>query len=188
MAINDKEHFYPKTQKAWRTWLEKNHIDKDAVWLILCKKSSNLPTISWSDSVDEALCFGWIDSVKRKLDNDRSIQYFSKRKPKGTWSKVNKEKVDLLIESGKMTSAGMKCIEIAKQNGSWEILDSVEALIVPKDLEHALNALPNAMDYFQSLRKSSKKILLSWLVFAKKEETRLRRIAEIAENASKNKG
>lgn len=185
MAINDAEQFYPKTQNEWRQWLKKHHVEKDSVWLILCKKKSNLPTISWSQAVDEALCFGWIDSVKRKLDEDRSIQYFSKRKPKGTWSKVNKEKVDVLVASGKMTPAGMACIEIAKSNGSWEFLDSVDAMIVPKDLETALKAIPDAMDYFSSLSNSIKKMMLYWLVSAKREETRLKRLSEIVECAAK---
>jgi len=90
--------------------------------------------------VDEALCFGWIDSIKKRLDEGRSIQFFSKRKPKGTWSKINKQKVQKFINNGQMTQAGLDCIATAKQNGSWTILDSVEALIIPKYLEKALKS------------------------------------------------
>src|SRR5690606_13350946 len=128
------------------------------------------PSVSWSDAVDEALCFGWIDSVKKKLDEVRSIQFFSKRKPKSTWSKINKEKVKKLIETKQMTEAGLHCIKIAKQNGSWTILDSVEELEVPIDLEKELKLKTNAYDFFFSLSKSTKKGLLQWLVMAKREE------------------
>jgi uncharacterized protein YdeI (YjbR/CyaY-like superfamily) len=165
--------------------LVKNHNQKNAVWLIFYKQSANKPTITWSDAVEEALCFGWIDSIKKRLDEERSIQFFSKRKPKSTWSKINKEKVQKLIDTGQMTKAGLDCIEIAKQNGSWEILDSVEELTIPKDLETKLKSKANAMDYFLSLSKSVRKAMLQWLVLAKQQETRQRRISEIVELAAK---
>ncbi len=137
--------------------------------------------------MDEALCFGWIDSVKKKLDEERSIQFFSKRKPKSTWSKINKDKVQKLIDAGLISEAGLGCIEIAKQNGSWEILDSVEELMVPQDLEIELNSRPDAMTFFMGLSKSAKKAMLQWLVLAKRPETRQNRVSEIAECASKKK-
>lgn len=179
MSINDIETFYPKSKKEWRKWLEKNHVIKDSIWVLCYRKSANKPTVSWSDSVDEALCFGWIDSVKRKLDDERSIQFFSKRKPKSTWSKINKIKVQGLIEAGLMTEAGMKCIEIAKQNGWWNILDEVEELIVHKDLEAAFKLNTAAEEYYISLSKSNKKIILQYLVMAMREETRQKRIVEL---------
>ena len=178
------ETYYPETKQQWRAWLEENYLQKEAVWLILYKKNVNKPTISWSDAVDEALCFGWIDSVKKKLDEQRSIQFFSKRKPKSTWSKINKEKVQKLMEAGQMTNAGLDCIALAKQNGSWEILDSVEQLAIPKDLETELMSKANAMDFFLSLSKSTKKAMLQWLVLAKRPDTRQKRIAEIAKLAA----
>lgn len=179
------EKYYPETKQQWREWLAQNHIQKDSVWLILYKQHANKPTITWSDAVDEALCFGWIDSIKKKLDDERSIQFFSKRKPKSTWSKINKEKIQKLINTGQMTKAGLDCIDIAKQNGSWEVLDSVEVLTLPKDLETELKSCPNAMDFFLSLSKSVKKAMLQWLVLAKRPETRNKRIAEIVELAAK---
>jgi uncharacterized protein YdeI (YjbR/CyaY-like superfamily) len=178
-------HFYPKTTKEWRAWLTKNHVHEDAVWLIYYKKKSDKPSISWSEAVDEALCFGWIDSVRKTLDHERSIQYFCKRKAKSTWSKINKEKVSQLIKNGLMMQAGLDIIEIAKKNGSWEVLDSVEALIIPEDLEAALNAKSNAMENFISLSKSAKKMMLHRLAFAKREEHRWKRISEILEELSK---
>ena len=180
------ETFYPRSKKEWRNWLAKNHLKKDAVWLVCYKKNADKPTITWSESVDEALCFGWIDSIKKKLDEERSIQFFSKRKPKSTWSRINKEKVIKLIENGLMTEAGLNCINIAKQNGSWEILDIVEDLTMPGDLEKALKTKTNALNYFLSLSKSVRKAMLQWLVLAKRPETRQKRIDEIVEKASKN--
>ncbi len=185
MSINEIETYYPTSKQAWRNWLLKNHDEKDAIWLVFYKKKAGKPTLTWSEAVDEALCFGWIDSVKRKLDEERSIQYFSKRKATSTWSKINKVKVEQLMEVNLMTSAGMRCIDIAKQNGMWELLDSVEALSIPEDLEAALLEKENAMDYFLSLSKSIRKGLLQWIVMAKRQETRNKRIVEIAELADK---
>lgn len=185
MSINEIEKYYPENKQQWRKWLIKNHIKKEAVWLILYKKNVGKPTITWSDAVDEALCFGWIDSVKKVLDSERSVQFFSKRKAKSTWSKINKEKVQKLIAHGLMSEAGFKCIEIAKGNGSWEILDSVEELIIPNDLEMELKARKNAMDFFVSLSKSVRKAMLQWIVLARMPETRQRRIIDIASLAAK---
>ena len=185
MAISEIETYYPKTKQHWRKWLAKNNIQKDAIWLIMYKKKSDKPSITWSDAVDEALCFGWIDSIKKKLDEERSIQYFSKRKPKSTWSKINKQKVCKLIDTGFMTKVGLDCIEVAKRNGTWEILDSVEELIIPPDLETKLMTNANAMDFFLSLSKSVRKATLQWIILAKRQETRQKRINEIVELAHK---
>ncbi|MES2828093.1 MAG: YdeI/OmpD-associated family protein [Bacteroidota bacterium] len=181
------EVFYPKTAAAWRKWLQKNHESKSSVWLVSHNKSSDKPTISWTDSVDVALCFGWIDSKKIKVDSETAHQFFSKRKDKGTWSKINKAKVEKLIESGLMTEAGLKSIETAKANGSWTILDEVEELLVPKDLETALLSFQGATDYFLNLSKSTRQAMLQWIVLAKRPETRTIRINEIAELASLGK-
>ncbi|MDZ7879471.1 MAG: YdeI/OmpD-associated family protein [Saprospiraceae bacterium] len=185
--INETAQFYPETKQQWRTWLAENHVEKDFVWLIYYRQKVGKPTITWSEAVDEALCFGWIDSTQKRLDEERSIQFFTKRKPKSTWSKINKDKVVKLIETEQMTQAGLNCIEIAKKNGSWEILDSVESLIIPEDLEKELNAKENAMDFFQSLSKSAKKMMLYWLVSAKRPETSEKRISEIVEQCGLQK-
>ncbi len=182
MKKNNIEIFYPKSQTDWRKWLEKNHLLKQTVWLLFYNKSSNKKSISWSDAVDVALCFGWIDSKKIKVDNESSQQFFSKRKPNSTWSKINKTKVEKLIEQGLMADAGFASIEIAKQNGSWNILDAVEELIIPADLEIALLNKPNAKEHFLSLSKSTKKLFLAKLVFAKTTQTRQKRIEEIIQH------
>lgn len=184
MSKQEIEEFYPETKQHWRKWLEKNHIRKDAVWLIFYKKHTAKPTVNWSDAVDEALCFGWIDSKAETIDDNTFRQYFCKRKPNSTWSKINKQKIDNLTAKGLMTQAGFKVIDIAKQNGSWVILDEVEELIIPQDLEEAFTKLDNSKEYFSSLSKSKKKVLLQWIALAKTDSTRQKRIYEIVENAS----
>lgn len=178
--------FYPKTLAAWRRWLAKNHLSKQAVWLVFYTKKSARKSISWTDAVDVALCFGWIDSKKIKIDHETAHQFFSKRKPKSTWSKINKEKVLKLTEKGLMTKAGLEAIEIAKQNGSWAMLDEVEELVIPEDLEKAFQSKRGAKDYFLSLSKSTRKAMLQWLLLAKRSDTRQKRIEEIAELASRS--
>lgn len=178
--MQEIEIFYPASLTAWRKWLEKNHLSKQSVWLVFYNKTSAKPSISWRDAVDVALCFGWIDSKKIAIDKERSHQFFSKRKAKSTWSKINKDKIEKLIDAGLMTKAGFDSIAIAKQNGSWTILDEVEELKIPTDLEKAFKAKRGSKDYFLSLSKSARKALLQWLVLAKRPETRQKRITEIA--------
>ncbi len=177
---DNPEIFYPTNQTEWRQWLQANHVNKQSVWLVYYKKEMNKPTISWSNAVDEALCFGWIDSKKVSIDKEKSHQFFSKRKAKSTWSKINKAKVENLIAHNLMTKAGFESIDIAKQNGSWTILDEVEELIIPADLEQEFKTKAGSKDFFLSLSKSIRKAMLQWLVLAKQPATRQKRIIEIA--------
>jgi uncharacterized protein YdeI (YjbR/CyaY-like superfamily) len=186
MSNKEIETYCPKSQTEWRKWLEKNHQSKQSVWLIYYTKKSTIPSLSWSEAVDEALCFGWIDSTRKTIDDFSFIQFFSKRKPKSNWSKINKEKVKQLIDSKKMTKAGYESIETAKQNGYWTILDEVEDLIIPNDLEIAFEKHKGSKDYFLGLSKSARKIILSWIVLAKLQETRQKRIDEVVESAGQN--
>lgn len=176
--------FCPKNQQDWRKWLEDNHQKEDAIWLVYFKKNSPKYNLNWSQAVDQALCFGWIDSLANAIDDDKYKQYFSKRNPKSIWSKVNKDKVKLLIEKSLMTEAGLKAIDIGKANGSWTFLDQVDALIVPEDLEQAFANYKGSKAFYDSLSNSIKKQLLYWVISAKRKETRAKRILEIAENAS----
>lgn len=180
------ETFYPKNSQEWREWLQENHEKRQSIWLIYYKKNSGFQTISYSDAVDEALCFGWIDSKSKPLDEGKYMQFFSKRKEKSVWSKVNKEKIKRLTKEGRMASAGFEIIRKAKQNGYWTILDEAEALTIPTDLENEFLKRPNAKDYFLSLSRTDKRNILQWLVLAKRQETRQKRITEIVELADKN--
>lgn len=177
------ETFYPRNRQEWRAWLEENHDKKQNIWLIYYKQKSKIPTVSYSDAVDEALCFGWIDSKAKSIDEVKFMQFFSKRKEKSVWSKINKEKIESLINSGLMAPAGFAIIEKAKANGSWAILDEVEALIIPPDLEEAFSQKLDAKTYFQSLSRTDQRNILQWLVLAKRPETRQKRIDEIVDLA-----
>jgi len=187
MPKHTPETFCPSSQEDWRNWLEEHHQTKSSVWLIYYRKSTNIPSLSWGEAVDEALCFGWIDSTKKTIDEERYMQYFTKRKPKSNWSKVNKDKIEKLIQNGHMREAGFESIEIAKENGSWTLLDAVEALIVPDDLAEGLAVFPGTRAFFDSLSKSHKKSLLYWVISAKRKETRQKRILQIVESAGEKK-
>lgn len=187
MQINNLETFCPTSKQDWRQWLQENHNLKQSVWLIYFKKKSNTPSISWSEAVDEALCFGWIDSIAKPIDAEKFMQFFCKRKSNSVWSKINKEKVKRLIEEGLITQAGLDSIERAKQNGSWTILDDVEELKIPEDLEMEFETKSGSKDYFLSLSKSVRKAILQWITLAKRPETRQKRITEMAELAAQKK-
>lgn len=178
----EQQHF--STPEEWRAWLMENHEVKEGIWMVCYKKGAAQSSISWREAVDQALCFGWIDSRKKTVNNDYSLQFFGKRKPKSTWSKINKDKVAHLLAAGLMTKLGLESIQIAQENGSWTILDDVEALIIPEDLRAALSAAPTADLFFQSLSKSNKKMLLQWVVLAKQPKTRKIRIDEIVSSAA----
>ncbi|WP_321288004.1 YdeI/OmpD-associated family protein [uncultured Sunxiuqinia sp.] len=185
MPKNEIETYCPKSQADWRKWLEKNHQSKQAVWLVYYKSSTKVASVSWSEAVDEALCFGWIDSTKRTIDEERYMQYFSRRKSTSTWSKINKDKVAKLIQNNRMAEAGFDSIATAKENGTWSLMDDIEKLIIPEDLRIALTKSECSMEFFQSQPKSIKKSMLHWVAIAKREETRKKRIKEIARLAAK---
>lgn len=187
MQEKETETFCPASPEDWRQWLTENHSVKQSVWLVYHKKKSNNPSLSWSEAVDQALCFGWIDSTKRPIDEETFMQFFCRRKPKSVWSKINKDKVQRLIDEGLMMQAGHESIETAKQNGSWAILDGAEELAIPKDLEKAFTTQRGSKQFFLSLSKSVRKAILQWLILAKRPETRQNRINEIAELAAQKR-
>jgi uncharacterized protein YdeI (YjbR/CyaY-like superfamily) len=178
--------FYAKSQMEWRKWLELNHQSEKSVWLILYKKESETPSVYYSEAVDEAICFGWIDSKPNKRDEASYYQFFAKRNPKSNWSKVNKEKVKRLLAEGLISNAGLEAIEIAKKNGTWTALDKVEELCIPDDLQKAFDKNKIAFANFDSFPRSSKRGILEWILNAKRPETRQKRINETVELAEKN--
>ncbi len=177
---------HPKTRAEWRAWLSEHHQQEAGVWLVTYKKATGKPRIDYDEAVEEALCFGWVDSKPATLDDERSMLYFAPRKAGTGWSKVNKQRIEKLIAGGLMTPAGLAKIEAAKQDGSWFRLDSVEALEIPQDLAEALAAYPNAGRYFDAFPRSVKRAILEWISNAKKPETRAKRIAETARLADLN--
>ena len=178
--------FHAEDQQAWRDWLADHHRSEDHVWLIIYKKESNIPSVYYSEAVDEALCFGWVDSKPNARDDESYYQFFAPRNPKSNWSKLNKQKVERLLKEGKMAPAGLALIKQAKENGSWNALDEVDNLVIPEDLQAALQQVPQAEHYFDTFPPSSKKTILEWIYNAKKKETREKRIAETAKLAGEN--
>jgi uncharacterized protein YdeI (YjbR/CyaY-like superfamily) len=187
MSKSDLETFCPANRAEWRRWLQENHLSKQSIWMIYYKKNSANSSLTWSEAVDEALCFGWIDSTRRGLDEESFMQYFCKRKPKSNWSKINKNKIDQLTSAGLMFPAGLQVIDRAKLDGSWNKSDEIEQDEIPADLLKELTSIPNAHTYFLSLSKSVRKSILNWLAQAKRPETRTKRIQEITQEASQNK-
>ncbi len=188
MEIKDGvQSFYPKSTEEWRQWLEVNHRHEKSVWLILYKMDSAKPHITYPESVDEALCFGWVDSKPNKRDAESYYLFFAKRNPKSNWSRINKEKVERLLKEGRMAPAGLEMVEIAKANGSWDALNDVENLIVPDDLQKVLNEYPPATQHWENFPRSIKRGILEWILNAKRADTRQKRIEETATLAQKNK-
>jgi len=142
--------------------------------------------VYYDEAVDEALCFGWIDSKINKRDDESFYQFFARRNPKSKWSRVNKNKVERLQAEGRMAPEGLAMVELARQNGTWNALDEVENLTIPPDLQQALDALPNAAAHFDAFPRSVKRGILEWILNAKKDETRQKRILETATLAAQN--
>jgi uncharacterized protein YdeI (YjbR/CyaY-like superfamily) len=177
---------YAPSADAWRNWLERHHNTEKNIWLIIYRKESKTKSVYYPEAVDEALCFGWVDSKPNKRDNESFYQFFAKRNPKSNWSKINKEKVERLIKANKMTPTGMEMISMAKTRGTWNALDEVDELVIPPDLKKALKTLPSALTNFEAFPKSVKRGILEWILNAKLPETRMKRVTETATLAAKN--
>lgn len=187
MSINSPiNSVHPKSRAEWRKWLEENHTRNEGVWLIMYKKGTGKPRVDYAEAVEEALCFGWIDSKGNKLDDERSMLWMAPRKSKTGWSKLNKERIEKLIKSGLMTSAGLAKINAAKKDGTWNALDAIEALEIPPDLAKAFSKNKTAREYFDAFPRSVKRGILEWIASAKKPETRANRIEETVTKAEKN--
>src|SRR5690606_18710028 len=184
--MSEENHFYFKTPKEWRSWLEENHNISTGVYLIFYKVGSKMQSMRWEEAVKVALCFGWIDSTAKRLDDERRRQYFCPRRDKSVWSKLNKTYIETLIAENLMHEAGLTKIKMAKQNGSWTALDGVENLEIPPDLQKAFDKNPHAFENYMNFSPSYRKAYLYWLNHAKREETRQKRIKEIVSLCFKN--
>jgi uncharacterized protein YdeI (YjbR/CyaY-like superfamily) len=177
----------PRSRKAWRAWLQKHHASSAGVWLVFAKKASGLPTVTYNDAVEEALCFGWIDGLMHPVDDTFYKQAFTPRKPRSRWAASNKARVEKMIAAGLMTDAGLKVIELAKQAGTWGAFDAVEAMIMPDDFKRALSAAPAAKKGFEAYTPGVKKQCLYYLNDAKRPETRAKRIASLVKAAAEGR-
>jgi uncharacterized protein YdeI (YjbR/CyaY-like superfamily) len=187
VPVTNLKTTHPKTRKAWRKWLEKNHTTSPGVWLIYDKKSSGKAKLVYNDAVEEALCFGWIDSTLKSLDAEHFMQRFTPRKPKSGWSGLNKKRITKMIAEGLMTKAGLEKIEAAKKDGSWESFDHLDALRLPADFKKALFKNKKAKANFENFPPFSKKQFLFHIQQAKTEFTRKQRIRLCVRMAAANK-
>lgn len=176
-----------KDPRAWRAWLRRHHHASPGVWLVISKKGARQPGVTYVEAVEEALCFGWIDSTPNTLDAEHYLLRLTPRKPKSVWSRINKERIERLVREGRMTDAGMRAIETAKANGSWAELDPVDDLRVPDDLAAAFTASPTARRHFERFPPSVRKPILYWIQSAKRPGTRARRIEETVRLAAQNR-
>jgi uncharacterized protein YdeI (YjbR/CyaY-like superfamily) len=159
------------SQEELRSWLLKNHTQSESVWLVTYKKSEADKYVSRWDVLDELICFGWIDGIRRKLDDKKTMQLISQRKVEH-WAKTYKERAAKLIDEGKMYPSGLKAIEDSKSNGLWNFMDDVDNLVVPEDLSRELSKLEGAAEFFNSINPSSKRFVLRWIKLAKTDKTR----------------
>ncbi len=180
-------HHYFKNDEEWRNWLHENHLKEKGIYLIFYKVEHENESMRWEEAVRVALCYGWIDSTVKSLGQGKRQQYFCPRKPKSTWSKLNKTYIKELIDQGLMHESGMKKIKAAQEDGSWTLLDDVENGIIPGGLEKEFEKNPKAFFNFQSFTFSQQKSFLYWLNQAKRSETREKRIAEIIRLCEANK-
>lgn len=178
MVSSELKTYYARERKAWRKWLEKNHAESPGIWLIYYKKTAGKSRLPYEDAVEEALCFGWIDSTVRKLDEERYIQRFTPRKPKSIWSKLNKQRVEKMMAAGLMTKAGIALVEKAKSDGSWDIMNKIDQLLVPQELEKAFAKNKKAKINFENFSVSVRRMFLHWVNSAKLPVTRKARIKQ----------
>ncbi len=179
--MNMSETYYAATRRQWRTWLEKNHNTATVVWFIFYKKHTGKPGVPYNDAVEEALCFGWIDSIVRRIDDERYAQKFTPRKANSKWSETNIKRIEKLIAAGLMTERGQKLVDEAKKSGAWDNpilpLSKREASFTPEQMK-TLSANTQALENFNRLPPSQRKQYTLWITSAKKEETQKRRLNE----------
>jgi uncharacterized protein YdeI (YjbR/CyaY-like superfamily) len=188
MAVpdDDKPHVRADDRATWRTWLEANHATTRGAWLVTWRPRSGRQGLDYGEAVEEALCFGWVDSTAGTIDDERGKLYFAPRKTRSAWSASNKARVERLIAARRMAPAGLAAIERAKANGSWETLDTVERLEVPGDLAAALDEHQPAAVNFAAFSPWARKMMLAWVATARRPETRAERVMKIADAAARN--
>jgi uncharacterized protein YdeI (YjbR/CyaY-like superfamily) len=180
----DWERLQPDTRAQWRAWLAQHHDDVDGVWLVLWRQPSGRAGLTYDEAVEEALCFGWIDSTAGRLDDDRTMLRFSPRRRGSGWARTNKRRIERLLAEGRMAEPGLALIEEAKRDGSWTLLDAVEDLVVPDDLAAALADRPGARERWDALPRSVRRAALVRIYEAKRPETRARWVADAARQAA----
>jgi uncharacterized protein YdeI (YjbR/CyaY-like superfamily) len=184
--VSEFERVQIESRAELRTWLEANQTRTKGIWLVTFKKHIPDKYVPWQAVVEEALCYGWIDSRTRRVDEDRTTYLLSPRRAGSPWSRRNKQLVEKLLAEGRMQPPGLALIEQAKQDGSWTVYDEIEDLVIPDDLAAALAENDEAARHFHAFSRSSKKGILWWIKTARRPETRRKRIAETVEMAQHN--
>lgn len=184
MADPAREHLEPGSVAAWHDWLAAHHAASDGVWLVY-RRTGEQPPLDYDEAVREALCWGWIDGHTRRIDDQRTGQWFTRRGRTSAWAASNKARVADLIAQGRMQPAGLAVIEDAKARGLWNLLDDAEALIESEELRAALDADPAARAQWDAWPPTVRKFALSQLAFAKRPDTKTRRIATIVAQAAR---
>ena len=184
-VMDEAEEVHFTTADEWRAWLSEQGPRTVGVWLVQFKARTGKPAISYEDAVCEALCFGWIDSTYRRIDDERGAIWWSPRRKGSVWARSNKERVARLEAEGRMTAAGRTAVERARADGSWSLLEPVEALVVPDDLAAALKARAGAQEQWQSLPDTAKRAYLFSVYSAKRAATRQRRVETAADRIAK---
>jgi uncharacterized protein YdeI (YjbR/CyaY-like superfamily) len=171
-----------ETRQSWEAWLNENHQGSNGLWLKIAKKEAGIPSIDYSEALDTALCFGWIDSQKASFDEQYWLQKFTPRRPNSKWSKANCERVEALLAQGRMQPAGLRQVELARADGRWEAAyDSQSKISIPDDLQSELDRNPEAKAFFATLKGANRYAILYRIQTAKKPETRVARIKKFVE-------
>ncbi len=177
---------HPGSRAAWRAWLAEHHERPEGVWLVYYKKAAGVPDVTYVEAVEEALCFGWVDSKGNVLDDRRTMLWMAPRKPGSGWAATNKARVARLEAEGLMHPAGQAKVDAARADGSWALLDTVERLEVPTDLTEAFARHPGSAAHYDAFPPSARKAILDWIQQAKRPETRAKRVEEAARLAAEN--
>lgn len=184
---DDAERVHPASAAAWGAWLAANHDRSQGVWMVRTRKSAGTPELTWDEAVAEALRFGWIDSLPRKLDERLTMLWFSPRRAGSAWSGLNKRRIAQLEAEGRMEPAGVAMVAAAKADGTWTLLDAAEALEVPDDLAAAFDERPGSRERWDAFPPSARSGILQWIAQAKRPATRARRVAETASEAAEGR-
>jgi uncharacterized protein YdeI (YjbR/CyaY-like superfamily) len=182
------ETFHARDRRAWRAWLSKHHARKSEIWLLLYKKHVDKPSVRYDEAVEEALCFGWIDGILKRIDDEQHVVRFSPRQPGSGWSESNKRRVRAMVKAGKMTEAGLALVQAAKKSGAWaRAAERSKPLEVPADLRRALARNRRAQRNFDEFAPGYQRDYVHWVLAAKRDDTRRRRIREVVRRSAQNK-
>ena len=187
-AFTTAQQVAPQTREQWRAWLAGHHDQPAGVWVVSWRRHTGKPAMTYEEQILEAVAFGWVDSTAKTLDPDRSMLYFAPRRRGSGWARSNKERVTALEAAGLLAEPGRRAVEAAKADGSWTMLDDVEALVVPPDLAGAFDRHPGSRERWDASTVSSRRQALGWIAQAKRATTRAQRVEHVAAATARGEG